>query len=83
MSSMTLPSHRPVRIGENLVCFTSMLAKHVFSTDKTVSCQALNVATKGFAGIRVLRGFRVLRLFKVFKYIKVCWAMSAFPADLG
>lgn len=34
-------------------------------------CQVLHVATKGFAGIRVLRAFRVLRLFKVFKYIKV------------
>lgn len=41
-------------------------------------CQALNVATKGFAGIRVLRAFRVLRLFKVFKYIKVCLVRAPF-----
>ena len=34
--------------------------------------QVLNVSSKGFAGVRVLRAFRVLRLFKVFKYIKVC-----------
>ena len=39
--------------------------------DKTICLQVLNVSSKGFAGIRVLRAFRVLRLFKVFKYIKV------------
>ena len=36
------------------------------------------MATKGFAGIRVLRAFRVLRLFKVFKYIKVCLVRAPF-----
>lgn len=40
--------------------------------------QVLNVSSKGFAGIRVLRAFRVLRLFKVFKYIKV---LTAYQPD--
>lgn len=41
------------------------------------------MASKGFAGIRVLRAFRVLRLFKVFKYIKVCSVVPAFLAGTG
>ena len=40
--------------------------------------QVLNVSSKGFSGIRVLRAFRVLRLFKVFKYIKVTSLQQGF-----